>query len=171
MPMKASEWFGWLGLSLALGAIAACGEPEPPAYVFRSAPPRLPATTSQATASAGVLTGKIYLADSEVIDAVTGLPTGYRLLDGDAEVSVRVTTTRKTLTGTVSEGGYRVTGLPVGVPLEVTAGRSGTVSKTQTYTMPPSGQGSLSFAYAGGAGDSYLVGPPAYATPTIKEGK
>ncbi|HEY9898741.1 MAG TPA: hypothetical protein V6D00_06125 [Pantanalinema sp.] len=169
--MKARSCSGLLGMAVGVVALGGCSEPEPTTYVFRQAPPILSTGTSQATTSVGVLTGKIYLADSEDIDPATGLPKGYRLLDGEAKVSVRVTTTRRTLTGTVSEGGYRVSGVPVGVPLEVTAGRTGAVSKTQAYTMPPSGQGRLSFAYVGGSGDSYLVGPPAYAVPTVKSGK
>lgn len=167
--MKSSRGVGLLGWVLALGAVAACADADSPAYVFRSAPPDMPTSTNAASASTGVLTGKIYLADAETLDPKTGLPLGYRLLDGEAKVSVRVTTTRRTLNGTVGDGGYRVTGLPIGVPLEVTAGRTGTVSKTQVVTMPPSGQGRLNFAYGGGANDSYLVGPPSYTAPGVKE--
>lgn len=160
------------GLGLAVGALAlvgGCSEPEPAAFVFRSGPPILSTGAGQATASVGVLTGKIYLADSEELDPATGLPRGYRLLDGEAKVSVRLTTTRQTIAGVVSQGVYQVRGVPVGVPIEVTAGRMGAVSRTQPYTMPPSGQGYLSFAYAGGNGDSFLVGPPAYAVPKTGE--
>ncbi|MNX95992.1 hypothetical protein D3C86_1282890 [compost metagenome] len=171
--MKSRAWGALLSLGLGGMALVACSEPEPTTYVFRSAPPTLPSATSQATVSVGVLTGKIFLADSEELDRATGLPKGYRLLDGEAKVSVRVTVDlrTRTLNGTVNAGTYRVTGVPVGVPIEVTAGRTGTVSKTQSYAMPPNGQGRLDFAYAGGKGDSYLVGPPAYATPAIKDGK
>ncbi len=150
-----------LALMPCLGACAGAA----PTPSFRAGPPFWePGVSGKATASVGVLSGEVYQANNASIDPHTGLPFGYAsLADNDAQVTIRQPGTRNAWQGTIASGSYRVSGLPLGVKLEVTANRFGMQARTRSITLAPHGQGRLSFAYFGGSEDSYLLPQPTYS--------
>ena len=133
-----------------------------PAPTFRSFPPVAPIwQTVQATSSLGLLSGMVYCASSSTLDGTTGFPQGYGPLpDGENQLIFQVVASSSAWQTTIASGAYEVSGLPVGVPLQVTASKLGYLSQTQTMTIPPTGQARLDFAFTGGASDSYLLPDP-----------
>lgn len=150
-----------------LALLAGCGG-EASGPVFRAAPPEWPAgVAGKATASAGVLSGDVYMATSTEIDASSGLPLAYGPLpDGNAVISVRQAGSRNSWQGVIASGSYRLAGLPLGVRLEVTASKFGLQPRSRSVTIAPHGQGRLSFAYFGGSEDSYLTPQPPVQAPS-----
>ncbi|HEY9854733.1 MAG TPA: carboxypeptidase-like regulatory domain-containing protein [Stenomitos sp.] len=153
----------WI-LAMAMGLVTAGCADEPPDPVFRAGPPDWPpVVTAKATASAGVLSGEVYMATEETVDVHTGAPIGYALLpDGDAEVVVRQHGTRNSWQAPIASGSYSLAGLPVGVALDVTANKFGYQPRTRSVTLAARGPTRLSFGYFGGPDDSFLLPQPGY---------
>lgn len=145
-------------IAIAAVGLLGCAQEEP-APTFRSFPPVLGSYTStQASNGLGILSGRVYAATSEATDDITGLPAGYALLtDGESKITIQVVASSSIWEIPIASGSYRVGYLPMRVPLQITAAKTGLRPRMQTITIPPSGRALLDFAYVGNASDSYLL--------------
>lgn len=149
------------GMILVSLSLTACFAPSDPLPAFRSAPPVGATTLSQAPVASGSLEGRVYSAQSTTLDSSTRLPAGYGPLpDGNGMVTAIHIATRRTWRATITKGSYLLEGLPLGIPLEVTASSYGFGPRVQTVSVGPLGRGRLHFAYADGQDDHYLVPLP-----------
>lgn len=124
---------------------------------FRAAPYTGLATPAPAP-RLGTLEGEVYSAQSTRLDPTTSLPEGYGPIpDGEGRITVMQVGARKSWSAAVASGSYQLGGLPLGLPLEVTASRFGYRPRTRTLTLGPRGYARMLFAAGTGDPDSYLV--------------
>lgn len=157
-------WGRWLmGTSLALLLTACGGETYPPPG-YKPYPP-LSAGNHQPVSTA-LLSGRVYVAESPVLDPATQLPSGYALLPGEeGRVTVRIPgTPAQTRVVPIKGGTYEVPDLPIGVLIEVSASCPGYGSRRQQVEiLLPAGR-RLNFEHDPDGTGTYLMplkDPPA----------
>ena len=158
---EAAHGFRLAGVALALLALVllltACGSETypPPGY---KAPPAM-STGSKQPYSTASLSGRVYMADSPVVDSATQLPMGYALLPGEeGRVTVRIPgTPTQTRVVPIKDGSYEMPDLPIGVTLEVSASCPGYASRRQEVEIRlPAGR-RLNFEHDPDGPGSYLM--------------
>jgi hypothetical protein len=144
-------------LGLALLGLSACGKETYPPPGYKRPPAR--AVGNGQPVSTASLSGHVYTAENTTLPGATGLPEGYKLLEGsEGKVTVRIPgTPPQTRAVSIVDGAYTVPDLPMGVALEVTASYPGYVSRRQQVTIVlPAGR-RLNFDYDPSGAGTYLL--------------